>query len=181
MQPTSRQPSSFSTLRVLLIAGIALSLALVAGCSSSSSASPDGPAVAINGSTSVSTLRAGQAITVAVGANKTYVPLIAVNIIECSDPGGTVSNLPKTLLHCDENTIQGNSVIAKPNGSIHESGYTLYRLPNSKLGEGKTITPICDATHECVLYVGQDQNDFTKPKIFSAPFFVTGGQTDSQP
>ncbi len=135
----------------------------------------------INGSTSVSTLRDGQAVTVAVGANKTYVPLIAVNIIECSDPGGKVSNLPKTLLHCDEDTIQGNSVIAKPNGSIHESGYTIYRLPTSVLGEGKTTTPICDSTHECVLYVGQDQNDFTKPKIFSAPFFVTGGKADSQP
>ena len=168
-------------LRTFLLSGMAVSLALVAGCSSSSSASTDGPTVQINGSPTVSTLRDGQAITVAVGPNKVYVPLIAVNIIECADPGGKASALPKSLLHCDANTIQGNSVIAKPNGSIHETGYTVYRLPNQELGEGKTTIPICDATHECVLYVGQDQNDFTKPKVFSAPFFVTGGKADPQP
>jgi hypothetical protein len=164
-----------------MLAGMAVSLALVTGCSSSSSASTDGPSVQINGSTTVPSLGSGQTISVSVGPNKVYVPLIAVNIIECSDPGGTVSALPKSLLHCDENTIQGDSVIAKPNGSVNETGYTVYRLPSQVLGEGKTVTPICDATHECVLYVGQDQNDFTKPKLFSAPFFVTGGRADTQP
>ena len=174
--------TGFNTaVRSLLLVGLTASLALVAGCSSSSSATPSGPTVEINGSSSPFTLHDGQAITVSVGPNKTYVPLIAVNIIQCSDPGGKVSTLPKSLLYCDENTVQGNSVIAKPNGSVHESDYAAYRLPTSVLGEGKANTPICDATHECVLYVGQDQNDFTKPKAFSAPFFVTGGKADAQP
>jgi hypothetical protein len=181
MQFANHRTNVTSPRRLLLSAGLALSLALVAGCSSSSSATTTGPAVAINGSFSVSTLHAGQVITVSVGANKVFEPLLAVNIIECSDPGGQVSKLPVSLSHCDENTVQGNTVIAKSDGSAHESGYTIYRLPSSVLGEGKTVTPNCDATHECVLYVGQDQDDFTKPKAFSAPFLVTGGSADSQP
>ena len=181
MKPISRRTGMRSVLRGILFAGLSASLALVAGCSSSSSATTSGPTVEINGSATVPTLRDGQAITVSVGPNKVYQPLLQVNIIECSDPGGQVSKLPVSLAHCDENTIQGNSVIVKSDGSVHETGYTIYRLPNSVLGEGKTVTPICDATHECVLYVGQDQDDFTKPKAFSAPFFVTGGTADTQP
>jgi hypothetical protein len=168
---------------VLLLAGMTASLALVAGCSSSSSGSDPStvPTVLINGSSTVSTLRSGQNITVSVGPNKHFEPLLQVNVIQCSDPGGTTANLPTKLQFCDEDTIQGNSIIVKPNGSFDETGYTIYRLPSSTLGEGRTETPICDATHECVLYVGQDQNDFTKPKAFSSPFFVTGGTPDAQP
>lgn len=181
MGPTLHRTGTRTALRSLLLAGVTVSLALVAGCSSSSSATTSGPTVELNGSAGPSTFHDGQAITVSVGPNKVYEPLIIVNIIQCSDPGGQASKLPTSLSHCDENTIQGNSVIVKPDGSVHETGYTIYRLPTSTLGEGKTVTPICDATHECVLYVGQDQNDFTKPKAFSAPFFVTGGKVDTQP
>lgn len=181
MRLTTQLSGVSSVVRSLLLVVLTASLALVTGCSSSPSATPSGPAVEIDGSSSPTTLHDGQSITVSVGPNKVYVPLIIVNIIECSDPGGKTSKLPVSLLHCDENTVQGNSVIVKPDGSVHESDYTIYRLPTSTLGEGKTTTPICDATHECVLYVGQDQNDFTKPKAFSAPFFVTGGKADAQP
>jgi hypothetical protein len=181
MGPVTRRTGIGSVLRVLLLVGMAAMSALVAGCSNSSSATTSGPTVEINGSATVASLRDGQAITVSVGSNKVYQPLLQVNIIMCSDPGGQTSKLPVSLSHCDENTIQGNSVIVKSDGSVHETGYTIYRLPNRVLGEGKSVTPICDATHECVLYVGQDQNDFTKPKAFSAPFSVTGGTADAQP
>jgi hypothetical protein len=181
MGPMIRRIGMRPVLRVMLLGGMAAALSLAAGCSNSSSATTSAATVEIDGSPSVSTFHNGQSVTVSVGPNKVYQPLLRVNIIQCSDPGGKVSELPVSLAHCDENTLQGNSVIAKSDGSIHETGYTIYRVPTSVLGEGKTVTPICDATHECVLYVGQDQDDFTKPKAFSAPFFVTGGTADSQP
>jgi hypothetical protein len=162
------------------LAGVtALVVALVAsGCSSSSGASSSGPL--LNGSTTVASFHNGQTITVAMGPNRIYKPLLIVNIIMCADPGGSKAHLPTSFADCDGNTIQPNSVIAKPDGSFTESAYTIYRLPNHTLGEGKTLTPICDATHECVLYVGQDQDDFSKPKLFSEPFVVTGGEADPQ-
>ncbi len=108
-------------------------------------------------------------------ANKIFVPHIRVNIMECADPGGTKANLPTKESACDANSIEGNSVLPETNGSFSESTYTIYRLPSKTLGEGKTWLPICNVTHQCVLYVGQDQGDFTKPKVFSQPFTVTGG------
>jgi hypothetical protein len=179
--PSSRRRTGGQRCELHLTALLAATVALAAGCSSASSAGTTPPNVEINGSSTVSTLHDGQTITVSLGPNKIYKPLLQVNIIECADPGGTSNNLPMKLLYCDENTIQANSVIVKPDGRVNEFGYTVFRLPNAQLGEGKTLTPICDATHQCVLYVGQDQNDFSKPKLFSSPFFVTGGKADTQP
>ena len=180
LRPLFRGKAPRTLSRVLLLAGMTASLALVAGCSSSGGNGSSTP-VEVNGSTTLTSLQDGQTITVAVGPNKVYKPRLQVNILECADPGGTTNHLPTAHIDCDENTIQGNTIIVNLDGSMKETGYTVYRLPNSTLGEGKTVTPICDATHECVLYVGQDQDDFSKPKLFSPPFFVTGGSADQQP
>ncbi len=95
-------------------------------------------------------------------------------------PRGHDDRLPTAHVDCDENTIQGNTH-RRSRWEYERDRYTVYGLPNSTLGEGKTVTPICDATHECVLYVGQDQDDFGEPKLFSPPFFVTGGSADQRP
>jgi hypothetical protein len=97
-----------------------------------------------------------------------------VVILECADPGGTAANLPTAFIDCDGNTIQGDTVSVQANGSFAESSYTIYSLPNSVLGESSTNVPVCSASQACVLFVGEDQNDFSKPKVFSAPFFVAG-------
>jgi len=119
--------------------------------------------------------RDGQAISVAVGPNGYFTPHARINVIECADPGGLASNLPKDITTCDGNTIQGNTILVGGDGSFSQTGYTVYLLPSSSLGEQGNFKPVCNQTNYCVLYVGQDQNDFTAPKVFSAPFLIAPG------
>ena len=60
-------------------------------------------------------------------------------------------------------------------------GYTVYALPDANLGESSSGTPVCNLSNECVLYIGQDQNDFTQPHFFSQLFYVqpVAGDTGS--
>jgi hypothetical protein len=115
----------------------------------------------------------GEVVTVTVKDNSTFTPGSKVNILECADPGGTAANLPKTINTCDGDTIQGDTVLVQPGGGISESHYTIYLLPSAALGERPDGQPVCDGTNQCVLYVGENQNDFTQPKLFSPPFTVT--------
>jgi hypothetical protein len=118
-------------------------------------------------------LRDGQTVSVGVGPNGYFTPHERVNILECADPGGSVANLPTDISTCDGNTIQGATILVADDGSFSDSAYPVYTLPNSALGEQANNQPICNETNACVLYVGQDQNDFTAPKVFSAPFLIT--------
>lgn len=115
----------------------------------------------------------GESLTVSVGPNGYFTPHSRVNIIECTDPGGLPSNLPKDITTCDGNTIQGNTILVGADGSFSQSNYPVYSLPSSTLGEQYNALPICNESNYCVLYVGQDQNDFTAPKVFSAPFLIS--------
>jgi hypothetical protein len=122
----------------------------------------------------------GQAITVGVGANGYFTAHAGVKILECADPGGVEANLPKDDSTCDGNTIQGISILIGNDGSFSDTTYQVYMLPSQALGEQTNFKPICNQTNYCVLYVGQNQNDFTAPKVFSAPFLIspgTGGAT----
>jgi hypothetical protein len=120
-----------------------------------------------------------QSVNLSVAANTTFTPGATINVLECADPGGSTANLPTDSSTCDGNTIQGPTVIVGSDGSFSLTGYTIYALPSSSLGESSSGQPKCNATNACVLFVGQDQNDFTQPKTFSAPFFV--GPTASTP
>jgi hypothetical protein len=104
-----------------------------------------------------------------------------VIILECSDPGGSSAHLPTSISNCDENTVQADTVLVQPNGSLSEKGYTLYSLPNAALGEQSNWQPVCDATHQCVLFVGENQNDFTQPKLFSQPFSMDPSASPAAP
>jgi hypothetical protein len=115
----------------------------------------------------------GQSISVSVGPNSYFTPHARVNILECSDAGGLAANLPKDDTTCDGNTIQGNTIVVGADGSFSVSQYPVYALPSSTLGEQSNFKPVCNQTNFCVLYVGQNQNDFTAPRVFSAPFLVT--------
>ena len=56
----------------------------------------------------------------------------------------------------------------------------MYALPDSvTLGEGSS-GPTCGNTSatECILYIGNNQNDFTKPHLWSQPFFVKSNGAD---
>jgi hypothetical protein len=147
-------------------------VALLAGCGSSSASTPSS-SVAVSGTANGWTFHSGQSVTVSMGPNKIFKPNVRLNIVQCADPGGTKANLPVKFASCDEDTIQANTILPAANGSFSYRGYAIYQLPSATLGEGKTYLPICNTTHKCVLYVGEDQTDFTKPKVFSHAFVVT--------
>jgi len=123
----------------------------------------------------------GETVTVSVGSNSVFSPNAKANILECADPGGTAANLPIDDSTCDGNTIQGNTVLVHNDGSLSAPNYTIYRLPSTVLGEQPNFQPVCNESNPCVLYVGQDQNDFTQPKMFSAPFTVSGAAGSPSP
>jgi hypothetical protein len=126
------------------------------------------------------TLHDGQRISLSVGPNHYFKPYSHVNILECADPGGKRSGLPTSASSCDGNTIQGNTVLVNKNGSFATGGYTLYTLPNKKeLGELPDVRPVCNKKNPCVLYVGQNQLNFTAPKLFSRSFSLqkSGGRS----
>lgn len=134
----------------------------------------------------------GQEITVKVAPNSTLaVPNLEAHgypsgaalfkIYECADPDGLVTNLPTNTYGCDGETI---STFSQPNkdGSFTYENYTIYALPDRpSFGESPADVPVCGDTAktECVLYVGTDVSDFSKPHIFSAPFSVKANATDS--
>jgi hypothetical protein len=116
----------------------------------------------------------GQIIRVSVGPNRFFKPYSRINILECADPKGKQSNLPKSDFTCDGNTIQGNTVLVRKNGSFTARGYQIFSLPNeATLGELASGQPVCNPKHPCVLYVGENQGDFTWPKEFSNPLTIS--------
>ena len=133
----------------------------------------------------------GQTLNISVAANSTMdnaalvaagFPSGAVSIkaLECADPGGLVANLPTKPTECDPNTIDSIAG-ANSDGSMNFTGYTVYALPDSILfGEPTTNTPVCGsgAVTECVIGLFSNQNDFSKPLIFSAPFGVAANADD---
>jgi hypothetical protein len=119
---------------------------------------------------------------VGVGPNSYFTPHARIVVLECADPGGTAANLPIDATTCDGNTVQGGTILVASNGGFSQTGYTVYLLPSPTLGEQSNYKPICNQTNYCVLYVGQDQNNFTAPKAFSAPFLIgPSGATGTTP
>jgi hypothetical protein len=122
----------------------------------------------------------GERINVSVGPNHYFTPYSHVNILECADPGGKKAHLPTSVASCDGNTIQGNTVLVNKNGSFSENEFEIYALPNKmQLGELSDNRPVCNEKARCVLYVGQDQERFTAPKLFSSPFSVRSAKAHS--
>ena len=118
----------------------------------------------------------GQVIQVKIPANSTLRPGAGIRIVECAAPRGVVPTDPSA---CDGTTIQGDTVLVNANGSVDytrtkvTSGYTVYALPDfHSLGESKDGLPVCNTTHLCVLYIGENQLDFTAPHYWSEPFKV---------
>ena len=122
-----------------------------------------------------------QNVRVSVGPNSVFTPNSRVVILECADPDGTVANLPTGFSSCDENTIQPDTTVVHADGSFVEPSYMLYALPSKVLGEQANWQPVCNPTHPCVLFVGEDQNDFSKAKTFSAAFTMSGGTLSAAP
>jgi hypothetical protein len=120
-----------------------------------------------------------QLVTVSVGPNSTLSRsslesagfpsgAVPIKILECADPGGLAANLPQSLKQCEPETIDPNGT-AQQDGSMVESGYTIYALPDPT-DLGTSNGTVCDIEHQCVLGIFSNQEDFSKPHLFSAPF-----------
>ncbi len=183
----TRRVATFSAAVALTgtVAALALATPAFASGPPASSEVP-GSAIPI-GSYTPGPFSSGQVIEVKIPANSTFTPGAGIKIIECAAPGGVAPTDPSS---CDGKTVQGDTILAGTDGSIDytvsgtTSGYTIYALPDVvSLGESPGDQPQCDTSHECVLYIGQDQTDFTQPHFFSQPFFVTAtaGDTGANP
>ena len=126
----------------------------------------------------------GQNINVVIPANDTFSSTDGlgnntsnINVLECSAPNGVIPTNPAA---CDGNTIQGNTILPASDGSFTYDNYTVYALPDSiSLGEGSSGPQCGDtAATECMLYIGNNQGDFTKPHLWSQPFFVAANADD---
>ncbi|HTZ07788.1 MAG TPA: hypothetical protein VMB72_01880 [Acidimicrobiales bacterium] len=90
-----------------------------------------------------------------------------LQIIQCSDPGGTTGNLPIDDTSCDATTINPLPVLTDSNGDFSTS-YTLSALSTSN---GSNID--CSLTAYCVLWVGLDYaNSFSGTHAFSSAFLI---------
>jgi Bacterial Ig-like domain (group 1) len=125
-----------------------------------------------------------QQINVVVPANSLFIHTSPVNIVECAAANGVLPTLPQ---ECDGNTIQGPTILPGPDGSINLESqryglYQVFALPDTMiLGENASDAVTCGntAATECVLYIGENQGDFTQPHVFSQPFYVNDSATDS--
>jgi hypothetical protein len=137
-----------------------------------------------SGSAAENPLANNQVVNVSVGPNSTLSRssleaagfpsgVVGMKVIQCADPGGQVANLPQDLTSCAPTTIETGPG-PQADGSVSIEGVLIYTVPNVAV-LGPSNGTVCDASHECVLGIFSDQEDFTKPHLFSAPFYVTGG------
>jgi hypothetical protein len=173
------------TLAAVSAAG-AFSLATLtspAGATTPSQGASGPYAVAVSPFTAGDAYSSGQAINVVVPANSLFVSTSNVNILECAAPNGVLPTLPN---ECDGNTIQGPTILPNSDGSINlqaegDGLYQVFALPDSlSLGESPSSAVKCGdtAATECVLYIGENQGDFTAPHVFSQPFFIAANSDD---
>lgn len=193
MSPRS-QRSTPRTMRAVAL-GLLLGGVIATACSNSANAFPlvNGP-VSITPTTSISAgenLQSGQTIDITVAANSTLDKaslsaagfpggVAVMRAVECDDPDGLVSKLPDAeAYHCDGNTLVATSYV-NTDGSFKIDSYVVYSLPDKPtFDESPDSLPVCGTqANQCVLYIGPNPQDFTKPHLFSAPFLVTPTTND---
>jgi hypothetical protein len=162
-----------------VIVGVFVSHAGAAGLSNGTVALK----ISSNGAVATSPLADGQVVDVAVAPNSTLSRssleaagfpsgAVPIKILECADLDGQVANLPKKPTDCEPATIHAVAGAAA-DGSVFVNRLTIYALPDSA-DLGVPNGTVCDDTQrQCVLGIFSNQNDFTKPHLFSAPFQVT--------
>ncbi len=173
------------TATALAVAALA-TLSSVAGAAVTQGSIVPGSAVPVGTFTAGTPFSSGQGINIVIPANSVFTGAAAtanVNILECSAPNGVAPTSPTA---CDGNTQQGDSFAPNSDGSINYQAenagdlYPVYALPdNILLGEG-TSGPACGTTAatECILFIGDNQADFTSPHVWSQPFFVQKNSND---
>jgi hypothetical protein len=128
----------------------------------------------------------GQLINVVVGPNSVFQGAAAtqnVQILECAAPNGVPPTSPTA---CDGETQQSDSFAPQADGSFNYQAqnagdlYTLYALPDNPTFSEPKGGPACGNTlaTECILFIGDNQGDFTSPHVWSQPFMVTANNDD---
>ena len=137
-----------------------------------------------SGSTAQSPLANNQVVNVSVRPNSTLSRssleaagfpsgVVGMKVLQCADPGGQTANLPGSLKSCAPATLIDGPA-PHEDGSVSIPGFTIYTVPDDAvLGPSNGV--MCDAQNQCVLGIFSNQEDFSKPHLFSAPFEVTGG------
>ena len=97
--------------------------------------------------------------------------IVAIKVLECADLNGQAANLPKSPRDCEPATIASSADLLA-NGSFALQGYTIYSLPDAAELGSPNGTVCASAPHQCVLGFFSNQNDFSQPHLFSAPFEV---------
>jgi hypothetical protein len=105
--------------------------------------------------------------------------LPAQHTIQVEQCAGTTAAPPPDNGACDGLTLdtqagtdaQGN-YSNSPGDANGDTGVRVYTRPSRLLDSPTTIA--CDALHPCVLYVGIDQNDFSKEHVFVDIAFAAG-------
>ena len=114
----------------------------------------------------------GQNIEVTIPANSDLQPGLKVNILECARP----RRHGRQSADRHQRSVTGRRCKETPFSSSRTARSTSAdtRLRPSRCrpawGSRAATRPACDLSHECVLYVGENQNDFTAPHVFSQPF-----------
>ncbi len=122
--------------------------------------------------TPVPTVTNETTVEVKVPANTTLTPGASVKILACADADGKADDLPLSAATCDGLTINtGRTINVASDGSVDKTDYTIYKLPMTS--EPSDQSTVCNGTSACVLYIGQDQNDFNQPHVWSQPFLVS--------
>ena len=177
--------------RALQLAGLALLAVMAVTFAAISISGADTPSQGASGPYAVpvspfaanTPFSSGQLINVVVPANSLFISTTSVNILECAAPNGVLPTLPS---ECDGNTIQGPTILPNTDGSNNiqtqkYGQYPVFALPDSiSLGESPSSAVTCGntAATECVLYIGENQGDFTAPHVFSQPFFIAANSDD---
>jgi len=118
----------------------------------------------------------GQTISIQVPSNTALNANATVAVVECAAPGGVPPMQPSA---CDTSTIQGDTIIPAADGSFTYNNFQIFALPDVvSLGENASHTPVCDLTHECVLFIGNNFDDFTQPHFWSQGYFVSPNGND---
>jgi LPXTG-motif cell wall-anchored protein len=165
-----------SATRFATLAGAAgLAASLVVLLPMTLAASPAGANGTVNITPSSGTYTDGQTVTVS-GTGFSTNPADAIEIVECADPGGTTGGLPTDNSTCDGTTENGNTIFTNSGGTFTDQ----YRLSQLETSLGNSVN--CDASNDCVLWVGEDfVNNFTgssaQPVGFSSPFLIGSATT----
>jgi hypothetical protein len=173
----------FRRMTFVVIAALAIATPL-AFCSQAGAAEPASGAVipyALGDDPNSGPFDSGQTVNVVIPANTAFAApndTSGIIIVECAAPNGVVPTLPSA---CDGNTQQ-TFVGVNADGSFTFNQYRVFALPDSySLGESASSPVTCGntAATECMLYIGNNQNDFTQPHLWSEPFLIDADPTDS--